>query len=346
VGVTVEKSGPFPTLGKALAGVEAAAGYLNANGGIGGKQVELMVRDNAGDPSRAIRDVRDFADRDVGIVLGPVSGTNCRAIAAEAAEAEIVEFCVSGDILPEQDDHMFGVGTDYTNTTHADFELMEQLGDQVATFVTDSQSGDDTARLVEQEAEARGLKVEIERHDASATTLKPQIQEVLANGADTLHLTSCAPVTITAAKEAIDLGFQGKILIENCHVSEASAQAVKDFANDQVLVLAPQFMLGLPADDDPRMNAIGLYRQEVGEPDIVVAAGWDALMMAAKAIEDTGSTDPADILVRLERGFTYTGVWAWNEFDDDEHRGARTEGALIPASITSQGTFEPLPEVG
>jgi branched-chain amino acid transport system substrate-binding protein len=342
VGVTVERTGPQPTLGKALEGIEAAAEYLNARGGVGGKPVELVVRDNAADPNEAVANIREFADNGIGVVVGPVWGPDCHATSAFVARADMVAFCIAGDTLPERDDHMFGVGTDYTATTDANFDLMGDLGGSVGMFAPETRSGDDKARLAEQEANEGDIQIEIERHDSESTSLEPQLQRLLASRVDILHLTSCAPVTVTAVSEAIDLGFEGEILIENCHVSAETAQAVKEFANDQVIVLAPQFMLGGSPAGDPRAGAIELYWKEVGEPDIVVAVGWDAMLMAAQAIEEAGSSDAGPVLETLERGFTYTGVWAWNAFEGDEHRGAQRDGALIPAYITSRGTFERL----
>lgn len=346
VGVTIEKTGPVPTLGSALRGIEAAAEYLNANGGIAGRRVELVVRDNAGDPSKAIGNVKEFASQGIQVVVGPAFGANCFGTAAEFARADMVDFCISTDDLPEQDDHMFGVGTDYTTTTEVDFDLMKRLGGKIGTFAAKDKSGDDSARLARREADERGTQIEIQRHDTNATALKPQIQKLLADGADILNLTSCAPVTVTAAKEAIDLGFQGRILIENCHVSKESANAVKDFANDQIIALTPQFMLGKPDPGDPRADAIALYDEHLGTDDLVVAAGWDALLMAGKAIEEAGGTDADKLVSTLENGFEYVGPWAWNKPSADDHRGGQAEGALIPASITADGGFAELPEGG
>src|SRR3712207_3554368 len=52
IGVTIERTGPVPVLGTAQQGIEAAAKRINKEGGIDGKQIELVIRDNAGDPSK------------------------------------------------------------------------------------------------------------------------------------------------------------------------------------------------------------------------------------------------------------------------------------------------------
>ena len=41
----------------------------------------------------------------------------------------------------------------------------------------------------------------------------------------------------------------------------------------------------------------------------------------------------------LEDQFDYAGVWSANLITADDHRGARVEGALIPAQFTTEGTL-------
>ena len=98
-------------------------------------------------------------------------------------------------------------------------------------------------------------------------------------------------------------------------------------------------MLGTTPEDDPQAEAIEAYEAAGGAPDIVMAVGWDGMMLTAQAIEAAGSTEPADIVAALEDDFDYAGVWSANLITAEDHRGARVEGALIPAQFTTEGTL-------
>src|SRR5207249_10620019 len=116
IGVTSEKTGPVPILGNESIGIAKAAAYINAHGGVAGHQLQLTIQDNAGDPSRAVSEVRDFVHSGIKVVLGGSFGPDCAAEAPISAQSQVVVFCGSTDDLPQPDTHMFGVGTGYTPT--------------------------------------------------------------------------------------------------------------------------------------------------------------------------------------------------------------------------------------
>src|SRR5262245_49115849 len=59
LGATSEKTGPVPILGNEAKGYKAAAKYINAHGGIAGHQIQVTISDNAGNPGKAVSDVRN-----------------------------------------------------------------------------------------------------------------------------------------------------------------------------------------------------------------------------------------------------------------------------------------------
>ncbi|MDW5596275.1 ABC transporter substrate-binding protein [Conexibacter stalactiti] len=342
IGVSVEKTGPVPALGNALKGAEAAARAINAAGGIDGREIELVVRDNAGDPSKAIANVEEFHDRGIGIVVGPVFGQNCEAVAPIVAKNDMVDFCLSTqDLNPELVERQFGIGVGYTETVGFDVAFLATRGERIGVLGEKGPAGDRTESIAEPAARAAGATVQFERIETTDTTAKPQIQKLLANGVESIYIVSCGPIAIAAAREAIDLGFDGTVLMPNCFASAAGGEAMKGFANGNVLISAPEFLLGAPPLGG-RKAAIERYQDEIDAPDTVVAAGWDAVFFAAQAIEQTGSTEPEAIASTLEDDFRFAGVWHAGTTTAADHRGAITDGALVPAEVTPQGTFTPL----
>ncbi|MEU4516924.1 ABC transporter substrate-binding protein [Nonomuraea wenchangensis] len=78
-----------------LAGAELAAGEINDAGGIGGKPLELLVRDTAADPGKAAAAVDELARLGVAALAGEYHSVVARAAAARAAALGLPFLCSS-----------------------------------------------------------------------------------------------------------------------------------------------------------------------------------------------------------------------------------------------------------
>lgn len=344
IGAISEITGPVPVLGLEAKGYEAAVDYINENGGIDGRQIELTVEDNAGEPAKAVSLLRTYAQQGIKLVVGGAFGPDCAAEAPVSAEEDMIVFCGSTDNLPEQDDHMFGVGLGYSPTIAAAAEMIAPHSKRPAVFADKNKSGDDTAREGEEQLEAQGTEPLIFRTNPTDASFKPAIQKAIAEGADGLWFSQCTPAVISAVGEAQALGFEDKIYLENCLASYEVADALKSFAgNDQQLMIQVPAML-LPDEKAPtaaQQKAIDLFEKVVpGKPDVVIGSGWDAIFMIKQLLEQTKTLDVETNIEALEDNFEFTGVWHGGTFTADDHRGAVAEGYATPAAITPEGTFE------
>lgn len=344
IGVTSEKTGPVPILGGESVGIAKAAQYINQHGGIMGRQIKLVIHDNAGDPSKAVSDVKTFSSQGIKVMLGGAFGPDCAAEAPATASAQIVDFCGSTDDLPQPDTHMFGVGLGYTPTIVQTTKLIQQYApDKAAVFADKDKSGDDSARIGPADLKKLGVEPVLIRTDPTAASFKPAIQQAMSKGVQAMWFTECTPAAISAVGEAEQLGFKGKLVLENCLASLDVAKAVKGLAaHKQVLVQSPELLLPETSSNPDRAKAIALYKQVVGKPDTVVGAGWDSMWLAKKAIEQAGTTDTDKLVQTLENNFTFTGVWHGGTMTAQDHRGAQPEGYVVPTYFTKQGTIEPL----
>lgn len=93
-----------------LAGLELAAGEVNAAGGIAGRPLELVVRDTAADPRRAEAAVDELARLGVAAVAGEYHSVVARAVADRADALGLPFLCSSAvlDQLTEQPTHWVG----------------------------------------------------------------------------------------------------------------------------------------------------------------------------------------------------------------------------------------------
>ncbi|MEV4947087.1 ABC transporter substrate-binding protein [Streptomyces sp. NPDC053755] len=87
-----------------LAGLDLAVAEVNAAGGIGGRALELVVRDTAADPARAAAAVDELAGLGVSAVVGEYHSVVARAAAARADALGVPFLCSSAvlDALTEE----------------------------------------------------------------------------------------------------------------------------------------------------------------------------------------------------------------------------------------------------
>lgn len=342
VGVTIEKTGPVPVLGTAVIGMQKAADYINAHGGVKGRQLQLDVQDNAGDPSKAVSELRQFIQNGDQVVLGGVFGQDCDAESAIAAKSPVIAFCISTDVLPSDDAHMFGIGTGYDVTIQHYADVLSKQAKKIAVFADKTKSGDDSAELGPNALRQRGVTVLVQRTDPSASTYKPAIQSVISSGAQAIWFSECTPTVVSAIADAQALGFKGKIMLENCLASLDVAKAVRAFAAkdpQQIEILAPAMFVPQKAASAAQKQADDLFLATMGGPDTVKGAGWDGVWLLKQAIEQAGTDDAGKLLQTLEGNFQFTGVWQGGTYTPGDHRGGNGDGYLVPVYFTPAGTF-------
>jgi branched-chain amino acid transport system substrate-binding protein len=341
IGMTAEQTGPVSVLATAVDGARKAAKQLNADGGIDGRDVKLVVRDNASDTAKAIQNVNEFKQMGAVGMIGPGFSQNCVAVVPELAKVDLPGICISPNDLPEDSSHMFGVGVAISQQDKFTYEYLGQSAKKIGVLAAADESGEQAKANAEASA-PEGVEILVENANAGDTTFKPQLQKLISQGVEALYMTSCGPISLTAAGEAVSLGFDGQIALIDCFASMAAADAVKGFANGNVITFAPDFMIGTTPADEKQQQAVAEYEEAGGGPDIVEAAGWDAFMLLAQAIDKAGSTKPDAVIAALEDDFNYVGVWSSQTTSAGDHRGAVIEGAMVPTVFTKDGRLEPL----
>jgi branched-chain amino acid transport system substrate-binding protein len=110
IGYLGDLSGRFSDLGEAgRNGVQYAIDEANQAGGIKGRRIELLVRDDAQDPEKAIAAVAELAAAGVELVIGPMTSAMAEVAvpAAERAGIVLISPTVTARKFFELDDRLF-----------------------------------------------------------------------------------------------------------------------------------------------------------------------------------------------------------------------------------------------
>lgn len=129
IGVNLEFTGPMADLLTAIKyGLEAEKDRVNAKGGINGRPLELVYRDNAMDGAKAVGIITEFAqDKSILAMIGPLYST-FTAIMTPAAEKHKLPQIVLCPSSPEDRKHRYKWSF---NIAHADTIVAERLMDLI-----------------------------------------------------------------------------------------------------------------------------------------------------------------------------------------------------------------------
>lgn len=345
IGLNLELTGAGSFLGEGMeAGIKAAADQLNANGGVSGKQISILSRDNESDPSKAVTVVSELGRAGAQAIVGPGFAQDCAAAAPTLIREKIVGLCISAGNLPEEDANLFGVGIDYTTMENAIAAQYAKDGvKRVGLVASRDTSGDQTVDKFVAAAQALGITVDVERFASPANDLTPQLLAVSRNKPDAIRIQATGPDALVGVANVKSLGITTPTWLPNSAASLYFASQVKgDVAAGNILTWIPAMLAPNGTADHPNQapEITGL-QTALPEADTISAAGWDAMKVLAAAIEKAGGTDTADLIEALEGSEKYYGAYSVQQITEDDHRGASEEGTLIPAAFTAGGTFVP-----
>jgi len=341
-------------------GVELAVEEINKNGGILGKQIELLTRDTAGDPTKAVNFAQQLAFTDkVQFVIGPVNSGEGLATVPILARAGIPNIVIGSlDELIDPTKYpkafrMINTNRQWISTAN-DYALKVLKKNKVAIIADSSGYGSASAKTATEMLEKAGIKpVYSVVVDPNKTDLSDEMTKARAAGADIVMPWSAATGLLGRLLNARgDMGWNVPVV---GHPALMAAQIRKLLNKPEYWentyaagYMSTTFMSDgkLPAATQALVNKV---RPKLGggEIDVLfwwVALGYDAVKAIEYASKTAGSTDPAAIQKVLESTKEFKGVYATYSWSPTEHNGFPDSNMTVNAANTfKDGSFKLAP---
>lgn len=348
IGVISSLTGNFTPLGTDnRAAVELAAEQVNRDGGIDGRKIELVMRDNKSQPEQAVIAYNDLKGEGIVALVGP-SDSNSNLALAPLASRDKIPF-MAGAPIDEQvrPGRPFVYMTPPTAVAVAE-NLSAYLADQgltriAVTYDGTTAYGQTTWAGMQEHAPEAGL--EIVRSDAfeiGTTDFSPILTNVRGSGAQALVLLGTGAPAVVAAKQfaGADLGIP--LVLSPSQASSLWLQPVGQAAEGMVVSsLAGVVGPDLPdsAFKDTVTAMAEAFQQAAGKyPPQFAFDGYTGLILLTSAMEKAGSTDPEAVEEALEgeRWLTPSGYY---EFSPEDHSGITAE--QLSVNVVKGGAFVP-----
>lgn len=310
VGAIIPLTGPFAAYGEPLRdGVLLAVDEINSKGGVGGRQLELLMEDDAGDPKASVNAFTKLATvSKVPIIIGPLSSGASMATAALAERYRVVQLStLAGTIdLSKAGDYVFRIypsselGSRYIARAAVD----RFKAKRVAILYPNNPFGVTSNAFVTEVLRQAGVNiVAVETFNDGDRDFRTQLTKIGQSKPDVIMCSAYYEEGAQILMQSKQLGLNVPILGEDGWfgpIAGIAGDSLKNlyFANVE---FGPEYK-----DNQIMQDFISAFRQRHNKnPNSYSAAGYAAVFVVKQAIE-TGGYDGGRLKEALYKMDTVT----------------------------------------
>ena len=311
-------------------GAELARQELNSQGGVLGRQIEFVYRDNQGAdifPTKeaTVRAAQELiADEGVFALLGVMFSSNAVELAEITAQTEtiLVTNATSAPVSASSE-YVFLVAptTGAQGVELAKFAFSaENLGAQTAAVL--SLENDLYAKILGDSFTAQfealgGTVAASASYEVGSVDFSDPIEQILAANPDVILATSFAPEVPLALQQAREAGYEGDFIGgSGWFVPDVFLNTLNDNTPLNGSFFTSNYSGEVPSASVQRF--VSLYEAVHGEPPAGKAPkGYDAVTLLAQAIERAGKLDSPAVRDALAATTDYEGATTIVRFNED-----------------------------
>jgi branched-chain amino acid transport system substrate-binding protein len=348
IGLITSLTGNYAPLGtNDEKGVNLAVAQINQNGGINGRQVEVIVRNDETNPDQAVIAFNDLLGQEVDAVIGPVFSNSSLAVIplAERNQMPFVSTSASDQQVEPIREYAFMTPPLASQVAERHLQHFQAEGMTRIALAHDTQSAYAVTGYTKIKELAAPYGVEFvadETFETGTGDFSALFTHVRESGADALMVwvTGAPAVVITKQFAEANLGME--LVMTGAECSTLYTEPAGPAANGVILdcvagVIGPHLPESELKDTVMEM-AVPFQEQHGYYPPQFAFDAYTAMRALAAAIEKAGSTDADAIRSALE-GLTMVTPSGRLEFGPDKHH------ALVPENISvvtiQNGEFVP-----
>ena len=242
IGGTVPITGPAALFGSVGRGADAYFKYVNAHGGVNGRKIKYLYRDDAYDPSKTVQLTRELVENDKVFAVFSTIGTDNTIATTDYLNAAKVPQLFAGTGTARVGDayktHPWTMG--YLPSFRAEGAIYgraiaQQAGAKVAVLYEASDFGKDlTAGLKKGLGTKASAVVAEQAYQPTDTSIDSQMSTLHASGANVLVLNVTPQYAILAYLAAHKFGWRPKIYLSSVCISPNVMDIVRASVGQEV----------------------------------------------------------------------------------------------------------------
>lgn len=332
IGAVVSTTGPASFLGdpqqKTL---EHYVAKINADGGVLGRKLTLVLYDDASDANKANAFARRLIIQDeVDVIIGASSTGSTMAMVPqiEAAKIPAVSLAAASVIVEPVKPFVFKMPHSDRMAAYKVLEDMRKRGFTQVALLSDTGGFGKSGRTETlKAAEALGMKiVEDQNYGEKDTDMTPQLTRVKSSPAQAILVFGTGQAPAIIARNYQQLAVKQPLYTTH---GQASLEFVRlaGKASDGIRMPSPALLIAnaLPANDPQRKVSVD-YAKDFDtkfKNDVSTFGGYahDALFLVVDAIKRAGGTDKAKVRAALESAKGFVGVSGIYSMTPEDHMG-------------------------
>ncbi|MDJ0323708.1 ABC transporter substrate-binding protein [Cryobacterium sp. PH31-AA6] len=312
------------------------AKQLNADGGIGGRDVELIILDDQSTEDGAAKATSKLIESEkVDIIIGASRTGPSLAMRPLAEAAKIPLISVAANVAIVADSQWV------FKTTQNDVSVLETIlndaqkkGYTKLALVRDATGfGEGIADYITQLGADRGITlVTTESFEPSATDFTPQMTNVRGSDADAVIIWGINPSAGLAQKAYVQLGVNKPVYHSHGIANKAFFDTAGDAANGAIAAMGRLLVTDQLPADNPQRQVIEKFQADYSaaygeQPSTFGGHAFDAWHIAVNAIDAVG-TDPAALRDELEKA-EFTGISGVFKMTAKNHSGLDASALIL-----------------
>ncbi len=302
---------------------------VNAQGGVLGRPVEVIVKDDKSTPDDAVKAANDLIEQGVVAIIGPSTTPSTMPLKEICQEAGVpLIACAAGKAITDPvASYVFAVPQTNALAVAKCFEYLEKEGiDKVASIYVANPYGEDGQNNIEAIAAEKGVEiVATETFGGDDTDMTTQLTKIKAAKPDALICWGTNPGPSLITKQAKTIGLDVPILQSHGVANMKFIELAGEAANGVQLPAGRLIVWKQLADDDPFKSLLEefatAYEAKYGNaPSTFAGHAYDSFWITVNAIEMAGEADRAKVRDAIEQS-EFMGTAGEFKYSADDHNG-------------------------
>ncbi|MFH1217064.1 MAG: ABC transporter substrate-binding protein [Pseudomonadota bacterium] len=305
---------------------------INAQGGINGDTIELIIKDSGGTPEKAISFAKQLIEEEkVLAIIGPSTSGETMNIKQICEEGKtILLSCAAAEVIVNPvAKYVFKTPQKDSFAAKKIFMEMNKMGiSKIAVLAGNTGFGKaGKEQILAIAPEYKIEVVETEVYDSKATDLSAVIAKIKANkDVQAIINWSIVPAQAIVVKNIRQAGWNVPIFQSHGFGNIKYVEAAGAAAEGVIFPAGRLLVADTLADDHPQKSILIQYRNEYEAKFKETAStfgghGFDAIMILVKAIKAAGSTDSEKVRDAIENMKGFVGTGGVFNFSPEDHNG-------------------------
>jgi len=350
VGAVLAVTGPASFLGAPEARtLQLLAEELNAKGGIGGRKIQLVIKDTAASSEKAVSFAKQLIEEEkVFAIIGPSTSGETMAIKNLAEESKtLLLSCAAAEVIVNPVARwVFKTPQKDSDAVIRIFQQMKKMGLSRAGVVTSNTGfGKAGKEQLEKLAPGHGIRIVVsEVYDKAATDLTAEVTKLKAAGVDAVINWSIEPAQSIVIKNARQIGLKVPIFQSHGFGNIGYVKAAGAAAEGVVFPAGRLLVADVLPDTHPQKAVLLAYKKDYEaryKEDVSTFGGhaYDAFLILTKAIQQVGP-DREKVRTAIENMKGLVGTAGVFNFSATDHNGLGLDA--FEMLTVKDGRFVPL----